>query len=77
MKKKVTFASSVSVRPMIAWCFAHRSARRGPWMFFVLDTARFNNRIRQTGIIRDPVLDPIHRNKIYKKRFKHCIFRSI
>lgn len=47
---------------MIAWCFAHRSARRGPWMFFVLDTARFNNRIRQTGIIRDPVLDPIHRN---------------
>lgn len=71
--KKVRFAegeSMTSLRLMIAWNFALRTARQGLWMSSALDSARFNRRIRQTEIMLDPVLNTSHRDKIYKSRFE-------
>lgn len=68
--RKVRFVSKASIHPMISWDFALWSARKRAWISVALDTARFNNRIRQTAIILNPILNPTHRNKIYKNRFQ-------
>lgn len=71
-KKKVRFAEGKSltcVHPMIAWDFALRSARIGPWETLARDAVRFKNRIGRTALVLDPILQPSHREKIYKRRF--------
>lgn len=71
-KKKVRFAEGkllTCFHPMIAWDFALRSARIGPWETLARDTVRFQNRISRTAAVLDPILQPSHRERIYKERF--------
>lgn len=77
---KVRFAEGKSltcVHRMIAWNFALRSARVGPWETLARDTVRFKNRISRTSVVLDPVLQASHREKIYKERFTSDINESL
>lgn len=72
-RKKVRFASEENlceVHPMIQWSYAYQKARKGPWEQFALDTVRFRNRVVNLQPILGPVLEPSHRNRIYKERFE-------
>lgn len=55
--KKVRFAENPSVRVMIVWEYASRSARRGEWEQAARDRARFQMRIERSKKILDPVLE--------------------
>ena len=71
--KKVRFASQENlceIHPMIQWSYAYQRARKGPWEQYALDRVRFQSRVSRTQSILDPILDPSHRSRIYKERFK-------
>lgn len=79
-KKKVRFAEGkllTCFHLMIAWDFALRSARIGPWETLARDTVRFQNRISRTAAVLDPVLQPCHRERIYKERFTSDMNESV
>ncbi|KAJ1527492.1 hypothetical protein ONE63_007464 [Megalurothrips usitatus] len=66
--KKVHFSSAKpTVHKMLAWDFAYRSSRLGPWEQMVRDRERFKTRIRQFECILSPVLTSEHRNKIWRR----------
>ncbi|KAK5638558.1 hypothetical protein RI129_012853 [Pyrocoelia pectoralis] len=72
-RKKVRFASEENlceIHPMIQWSYAYQKARKGPWEQFALDRMRFRNRVVNVQPILGPILEPSHRNKIYKERFE-------
>ena len=61
---KVHFEELPQVRSLIHWSFAHREARRGPWIQAALDRARFHSHIQRVGEILEPILE----NGKYKDR---------
>ncbi|KAF5306573.1 hypothetical protein FQR65_LT07300 [Abscondita terminalis] len=70
--KKVRFANPdqlCEVHPMVQWSYAYRNARKGPWEQYALDRMRFQNRINNSKPVLEYVLQPAHRNEIYKDRF--------
>lgn len=72
-RKKVRFASEENlceIHPMIQWSYAYQKARKGPWEQFALDRMRFRNRVVNLQPVLGPILEPLHRNKIYKERFE-------
>lgn len=79
-EKKVRFAEGESltrVHPMIAWDYALRAARVGPWETIARDSVRFKNRISRTASVLDPVLQSSHRENIYKERFTSDMNESV
>lgn len=58
------------IHPMIQWSFAYQKARKGPWEQFALDRTRFKNRVSNVEPILNVILQPSHRNKIFKERFQ-------
>ncbi|KAF2897716.1 hypothetical protein ILUMI_08457 [Ignelater luminosus] len=72
-RKKVRFADEkdlCEIHPMIQWSFAYQKARKGPWEQFALDRARFKNRVSNVEPILNAILQPLHRNKMFKERFQ-------
>nr|XP_008117123.1 PREDICTED: protein phosphatase 1 regulatory subunit 15A [Anolis carolinensis] len=65
--KKVRFSSVVTIHPLIAWDYAYRTARRGPWEEMARDRCRFHRRIAQVGAILQPCLEMEHRAKMWRK----------
>ncbi|XP_078064100.1 protein phosphatase 1 regulatory subunit 15B-like [Mustelus asterias] len=65
--KKVRFSPVVTVHPMIAWAFAYRAARRGPWEQCARDRSRFQRRIAETESVIAPCLEHNHRNAVWTK----------
>ncbi|XP_046382584.1 uncharacterized protein LOC124153463 [Ischnura elegans] len=66
-RKAVHFAEGsnlVVVRPMVAWDFAYRESRRGPWEVHARDRARFQCRIASLAPILNAILDPVHRQRV-------------
>lgn len=54
---------------MIAWNYAQRMARIGPWETYARDSARFKSRICHVSAVISPILDADHRQRIYYERF--------
>lgn len=54
---------------MVVWTFAYKQARKGEWERYACDRIRFRCRIDVCNHIIAPVLDPLHRRKIYNERF--------
>ena len=57
--KKVTFKPDkelVTVHCMIAWDYAYRSCRKGPWERMAQDRVRFAKRIEEIGLVLEPCL---------------------
>lgn len=57
--KKVTFKPDrelVTVHHIIAWEYAYRACRRGPWEKMAQDRARFARRIEELSVILEPCL---------------------
>ncbi|XP_034248090.1 uncharacterized protein LOC117649417 [Thrips palmi] len=66
--KKVCFSTSKpTIHRMLAWDFAYRMSRPGPWEAMGRDRERFRARIRQYEAILSPVLTSEHRNKIWNR----------
>ena len=63
---RVSFGDAV-VHPLIAWSYAFRRARRGPWMRCACDRARFNRRILLVGRVISPVLQVEHRATYFNR----------
>ena len=58
-KKSVTFKADhelEEVHYIIAWQYAYRSARKGPWEQFARDRDRFKNRIESVKCVLEPCL---------------------
>lgn len=66
----VTFDDSVKTHVMHKWLYAYRESRKNIWTTFYLDQCRFKNRIKETEIKLNPILDSTHRELIYNIRFK-------
>ena len=57
--KRVSFKPAnqlVTVHHMIAWDYAYRACRRGPWEQVAQDRARFKHRIEELAVILEPCL---------------------
>ena len=57
--KKVTFKADkelVTVHYIIAWDYAYRACRKGPWEQMAQDRARFAKRIEEVGLVIEPCL---------------------
>lgn len=54
---------------MIAWDYAYRAARLGPWEQMARDRFRFRDRILRLECILSPILQEKHREKIYKSLY--------
>lgn len=57
--KKVTFKPDkelVTIHRIVAWDYAYRSCRRGPWEQMAQDRVRFAKRIEEVGTILEPCL---------------------
>ena len=57
--KKVTFKPDkelVTVHRIIAWEYAYRACRRGPWEQMAQDRARFARRVEELSVIIEPCL---------------------
>nr|XP_060636459.1 uncharacterized protein LOC132777924 [Anolis sagrei ordinatus] len=65
--KKVRFSSVVTIHPLIAWDYASRTARQGPWEEMARDRCRFHRRIAEVGAILQPCLEMEHRDKMWMK----------
>ncbi|XP_078511260.1 uncharacterized protein LOC144770531 [Lissotriton helveticus] len=65
--KKVRFSPVVKVHQMIAWSYAHRAARRGPWEEHARDRCRFQRRITETESAIGYCLDPAHRELVWAR----------
>ncbi|XP_069056945.1 protein phosphatase 1 regulatory subunit 15A [Pleurodeles waltl] len=65
--KKVRFSPVVKVHPMIAWSYAHRTARRGPWEEHARDRCRFQRRITETESAIGYCLSPAHRESVWAR----------
>ncbi|XP_046618028.1 uncharacterized protein LOC124304081 isoform X2 [Neodiprion virginianus] len=68
-KLKVRFSQHPVIHTMIAWDYAYRAARKGPWEAMVRDRARFKDLINKMSKILDPILKPQHRIEIWQHRF--------
>ncbi|XP_046743948.1 uncharacterized protein LOC124409976 isoform X3 [Diprion similis] len=68
-KLKVRFSQHPIIHTMIAWDYAYRAARKGPWEAMVRDRARFKDLINKMSQILDPILAPQHRSEIWQHRF--------
>ncbi|OCT70911.1 protein phosphatase 1 regulatory subunit 15A [Xenopus laevis] len=62
--KRVRFSPTVKVHHMVAWSYAYRTARKGPWEEYARDRCRFQRRIAETEAAIGFCLDPQHREKI-------------
>ncbi|BES87221.1 Protein phosphatase 1 regulatory subunit 15A [Nesidiocoris tenuis] len=72
LPKKVKFAQDkelIKIRRLVAWDFAHRAARVGPWEMYYRDSVRFKNRIANYSTLLSPILEASHRARIYSERF--------
>ncbi|XP_043535321.1 protein phosphatase 1 regulatory subunit 15B-like [Chiloscyllium plagiosum] len=65
--KKVRFSPVVTVHSMIAWDFAYRAARKGPWEQYARDRSRFQRRIAEAEAVISPCFNPDHRNCVWNK----------
>lgn len=65
--KKVRFSPVVKVHPMIAWSYAHRAARRGPWEEHARDRCRFQRRITETESAIGYCLSLAHRELVWAR----------
>ncbi|XP_068097253.1 protein phosphatase 1 regulatory subunit 15B-like [Hyperolius riggenbachi] len=63
--KKVRFSSSVAVHHIVAWNYAYRMARKGPWEEYARDHCRFQKRIAETEAAIGYCLESRHREKIW------------
>ena len=54
--KRVHFNDKVKVHHLVTWDYASRAARRGPWMYYGINCARFKRRIRHISYILKPIL---------------------
>jgi hypothetical protein len=71
-RKRVRFKSGPSlneVHRMVAWDYAYRRARAGPWHRMTVDDCRFKDRIRSVEPTLTKILEPSHRQKIFDLRF--------
>ncbi|XP_045608746.1 uncharacterized protein PPP1R15 [Procambarus clarkii] len=66
-ERKVKFGET-NIHPIIAWDFAYKMARRGPWEMYARDRMRFQHRIASLEPIISPVLQADHREVFYKKQ---------
>lgn len=70
--KKVSFKPDenlVEIHTIVAWNYAHRAARIGPWETYARDRVRFENRIQQISKVLSPILEASHRAAVYQERF--------
>ncbi|XP_053553101.1 uncharacterized protein LOC128644551 [Bombina bombina] len=65
--KRVSFSSTVVVHSMVAWDYAYRKARKGPWEEYARDRCRFQRRIAESQASISYCLEPLHRAKVWKK----------
>lgn len=66
-EKKVKFGE-VKIHPIVAWDFAYKMARRGPWEMYARDRMRFQHRIAALEPIISPVLQASHREAHYQQQ---------
>lgn len=69
INKKVRFDDKTNVHLMVAWDYAYRAARLGPWEQIARDRCRFRDRILRLEMTLSPVLREDHREKIYKSLY--------
>ena len=67
--KTVTFNSTIQVKNIHHWLFAHREARKG-MNIIIIDRIRFSDKIQKIKIVLDVILKENHRIKIFNSRFK-------
>lgn len=60
-----------SVHEIVAWDYAYRKARKGPWEQICRDRSRFMDRIRRMESVLNPILDREHRKQVYSSRFEN------
>lgn len=61
---KVTFNENIQVKYLHVWLYAHKSARRSDWETAYLDALRFQDIIKKSELIIQPILQKEHRAKI-------------
>ncbi|XP_075461711.1 protein phosphatase 1 regulatory subunit 15A [Ascaphus truei] len=65
--KRVCFSPIVTVHRMVAWSYAHRVARKGPWEEHARDRCRFQRRITDTEVAIGSCLEPYHRDNVWAR----------
>ncbi|XP_043915625.1 uncharacterized protein LOC122791766 [Protopterus annectens] len=65
--KKVRFSDEVKVHHMIAWDYAYRAARKGPWEQYARDRCRFQRRIKETEFAVGYCFLPQHREEAWRR----------
>lgn len=73
--KKVRFADGnnlVKVKLLVVWTFAHRAVRKCRiWQEAYYDSIRFERRIALASTVLSPILDSLHRAKVFESRFSN------
>lgn len=69
VNRKVKFNDKINVHIMIAWDYAYRAARLGPWEQMARDRVRFRDRILRLEMTLSPIFEEKHREKIYKSLY--------
>ncbi|ESO91572.1 hypothetical protein LOTGIDRAFT_233378 [Lottia gigantea] len=67
-QKKVRFEEGeklTTVYQMVAWSFAYRASRKGPWEQYARDRERFQRKIRDLEEVLSQILIDSHRSKIF------------
>lgn len=64
--KEVRFSDDVKVHRMIAWDYAYRAARKGPWEQYARDRCRFQRRIKETECAIGYCFLPQYREKAWR-----------
>lgn len=68
--KEVRFDTSKNqIHHLFVWDFAYRSHRKPYWEYFALDRWRFCQRCQKVNNILRPILNDVHRKKVFKERF--------
>jgi len=71
MAKEVTFDPRPKVCNQYVWRFAYQQARKSVWEQYARDRDRFTRRIIESEHIINPVLNRLHRERVFASLYPH------
>jgi len=71
MVKKVTVDPKPKFYIQYVWQFAYQQARKSEWEQYARDRDRFTRRIIESEHIINPVLNRLHRERVFASLYPH------
>ena len=66
-RKRVQFQDNPEVHCIVAWNYAYRAARKGPWEMIAITRDRFKKRVEESEQVFSHVFSVQHREKFFSK----------